>query len=181
MIQRYDTTQQKRVDASIIRRYDGSQWVDVQFVRRYDSNTGSWVDVLAKEYEFYLISYSTKVDYVANGSTATVYLHGAGEHCKIGVSYLDSSSVSIENPVLKGLVTSSDYDAGAHMGNVNITDRYIGPVNSKTEFIYNGTELEVSFDWKAKVIEIVVRCLDRDYAAIQLSNFTLNGVPVKFV
>ena len=165
MIQRYDTTQQKRVDASFVRRYDGSKWVDV----------------FAKEYEFLNLGYSTKVDYVANGSTATVVLHGEQEHCKIGLAYLDSAGVVFASPVLKGTVTSSEFSSGEHMGNVNIADHYTGATNTKTEYIYNGTAFEVSFNGDARVIEVVVRSLSKSYASIQLSNFTLNGVPVKFI
>ena len=179
MIQRYDTTQQKRVDASLVRRYDGNKWVDVQFVRRYDGS--KWVDVFAKEYEFYCIGYSTKVDYVDNGSAANVVLHGDYEFCRIGIAYLDSASVTFESPVLKGIVTSSEFSIGEYLGEVSIADHYTGATNTKTEYIYNGTAFEVSFNGDARLIEVVVRSLSKSYASIQLSNFTLNGVPVKFI
>ena len=179
MIQRYDTTQQKRVDVSQIRRYDGSKWVDVQFVRRYDGS--KWVDAFAREYEFENLGYSTKVNYTANGSTATVELHGESEYCRIGVAYVDSAGVVFENPVLKGVVTSSSFSNGEMIGDVNITDHYTGAINTKTEYIYNGTAFNVSFNGDARVIEVVVRSLSKSYASIQLSNFTLNGIPVKFI
>lgn len=71
MIQRYDTTQQKRVDVSQIRRYDGSKWVDVSFVRRYDNNLKKWVDCL-NEYEF-----TSYTHYEPGGAVETISSDGS--------------------------------------------------------------------------------------------------------
>lgn len=185
MIKRYDTSQQAMVDASLVRRYDSTQqaWVDAQFVKRYDSNLGAWVDALVKdvgEQEFYNIGYSIKADYIANGSTANVIFYGEDEYCRIGLGYLDSAGVVFENPVLRGIVTSSEFPNGEHIGNTNMADHYLSSTISETEYIYNGIEFEASFNGGARLIEVVIHSSDKTYASFQLSNFTLNGVPIKF-
>lgn len=71
MIQRYDTSQQKRVDVSQIRRHDGSNWVDVSFVRRYDNTLKKWVDCL-NEYEFLYYTHEAP-----GGSVETISADGS--------------------------------------------------------------------------------------------------------
>lgn len=111
MLKRYDGT--NWVDVKAVKRYDGTQWVDCQFVRRWDGS--QWIDVWTSTR---LIPYIYVNDY--SGST------GKGSWSATGLS---------------GTMTLTERDGpGAHRVVGYRTEKVI-PVGTQVQFVldsYNG-------------------------------------------
>lgn len=173
MIQKYDTTQQKRVDVSQIRRHDGSKWVDVQFVRRYDGS--KWVDVWVNEYEFYQVLIEDGTVYTPNGSSATV-IPPIDDFSRIGF-YYNSSNGEISNAHIKGTCISNKHSSGELIAHLNT----YGKEGDTSTYLYNGQTVEATYIGTLTRLELVLFSKDSEQTTFTLSNFTINDKPVVFV
>ena len=68
MLKRYDGT--NWVDVKAVKRYDGTQWVDCQFVRRWDGS--QWVDVWTGKRMAYFHNGDGTSDCSISNGTATI-------------------------------------------------------------------------------------------------------------
>ena len=186
MIQRYDTIQKKRVDASFARRYDKTKgaWVDVSFVRRYDNNLKSWVDAWNTEKEFRMIvnGLTGGGSYSPNGNQATVTFLTSGERIEIGWWYTASSGVRLLNPSLVGKCTCNQSEIGKQIGWANIYDNNGDfacqvPILSGQEFSLSYTGLSNRCD-----VSISTALIGSSFpCTVDFTGFALNGVPIKFI
>lgn len=186
MIQRYDTIQKKRVDASFARRYDKTKgaWVDVSFVRKYDNNLKSWVDAWNTEKEFRVVTdgLTGGGSYSPNGNQATVTFSTSGEQIGIGWWHAVSSVVRLLNPSLVGKCTSNQSAIGKQIGWAHIYDNN-GEFACQTP-IMNGQEFSLSYTGLSTRCDVTMLASQAGSSfpcTVNFTGFALNGVPIKFI